>query len=200
MAKVDTCKQRAAFSSSLLAFAIAILLYNSSSAIAQTPSQAGREQLSPASEKKINNVFGIRIGTGVRDGSATVLPCLNPYFEIPIGRIFFSAELQFAFINFSTINIFQTDNLHVDSYGWAGKCRWYYANTSSDDFFSSVGLGMTVHPNTVSVEIPISTGYLWTLSKSMELEGLVNFTPLDYLGQRLGWFVSATIGLRFLNF
>lgn len=201
MKKRYSCiKQRSgAFKSLLSAVVAPAFLLCSHCLLAQT-SPAGPILSPPEQKVGIHDAFGIRIGTGFHDGSATVLPVFNPYFEVPIGSVFFSAELQFAFINFSTLNIFQTDNLHLDAYGWAGKCRWYYDRISSDKFFSSVGLGMTVHPNTVSIEIPISTGYLWTLSKSTEFEGLLNFTPLDYLGQRLGWFVSATIGLRFLNF
>ena len=147
---------------------------------------------------RINNAYGIRIGIGFRDGDPMMKPIFNPYFEVPLGEIFFSAEVDLSFIDINTLNVFQSDNLRLDAYGWAGKIRWYYNRTLPNRFFSSVGFGMTVHPNTVSAEIPFSSGYLWELSKSTEFEGLVNFTALDYLGQKFGWFISATIGLRFL--
>ncbi len=201
MAKIDIHRPRAAIlTSPWFALTIAISLFYNNSIFAQASSGTEREKSSLVSSEQVNNVFGLRIGTGLRDGSATVLPVFNPYFEVPVGSVFFSAELQLAFINFATLNIFRMDNLSVDSYGWAGKCRWYYDKNSPDRFFSSIGFGMTVHPNSASVEIPISSGYLWKLSQSLEFEGLLNITPLDYLGQRLGWFVSATVGLRFLNF
>ena len=160
----------------------------------------------------ISDAYGFRIGSGFRDGSSTALPVFNPYYEIPIGNIFFSAEVQLSFINFSTLNIFplSAPSLQLDAYGWAGKVRWFYKSNSSDKFYSSAGFGMTVHPDNASTEFPLSFGYLQNLSEATELEASLNFTPLLYLGtrrqaggwigERYGWFISATVGLRFINF
>ena len=149
---------------------------------------------------QINNAYGIRIGVGFRDDDPMVKPIFNPYFEVPIGVVFFSAEVQLSFLDINTLNIFQSNNLRLDAYGWAGKIKWHYGHTSDDRLFSSIGLGMTVHQTSASIELPLSTGYIWTLSQSTEFESVLNFTPLTYIGQKRGWFVSATIGLRFLNF
>ncbi len=155
--------------------------------------------LDEISLQRIKNAYGLRLGTGFRDGSSEAKVVFNPYFEIPLGDVFFSAELQINFLNFKALNLFQSTALPLDAYGWAGKFRWYYGN-SPDRFFSSVGLGMTIHQVLASVELPLSTGYLWALSKETEGESLISFIPLDYLGQRLGWFFSFTLGLRFPNY
>ena len=160
----------------------------------------------------ISDAYGFRIGPGFRDGSSTALPVFNPYYEIPIGNIFFSVEVQLSFINFSTLNIFplSAPSLLLDAYGWAGKVRWFYGKSFPQKFFSAAGYGMTVHPDNVSAEFPLSFGYLHKLSEATELETSLNFTPLLYLGtrrqaagwigERYGWFISATVGLRFINF
>ena len=165
-----------------------------------TNSYAQNIQEIPQQIQKLKDAYGIRIGIGFRDHDATMKPVFNPYYEVPVGTVSVTAELQMSFLDFQTLNVFQTRCLVLDSYGWAGKCKWFYKNNASDGFFSSAGFGMTVQQTTASVEFPLSSGYLSMLSNETEFEGALNFTPLDYLGQRLGWFVSVSIGLRFLNF
>ncbi|MFI5264096.1 MAG: hypothetical protein ACHQM6_06245 [Candidatus Kapaibacterium sp.] len=142
----------------------------------------------------IKNAYGIRLGAGFRNGISDIQPIFNPYFEVPLGNLLFSAELQLVFTNFPELY-----KLNLDAYGWAGKFRWFYGNRSESHFFSSAGFQMVVHPDRVSMGIPLSSGLLLALSKEMEFESLVSFTPLLYLGQKLGWMAGLTFGLRFPN-
>jgi hypothetical protein len=161
---------------------------------AQIDFQAATPGSFPETQSRVANAYGLRIGAGFRNGISDLMPIFNPYFEVPLGSIFFSAEVQLAFTNFPDLY-----KLNFDAYGWAAKLRWFYGDREKDRFFSSAGFQIVVHPDMVSAGIPLSTGYLWTLSKETELEGLFTFTPLRYLRTGYGWTVGLVVGVRFPN-
>ncbi len=141
-----------------------------------------------------NDAFGVRIGTGLRSGSAVMHPVINPYYQVHLAGVFFSAELMFSYRDFSALDFGKFSDFHFDSYGYMGKITKIFSDGASVRPYFSGGIAFEVLSDRVDIGFPISAGVLLGESMMWDIAGSVS--PLVYLGQGTGLYYSLTIGVR----
>jgi hypothetical protein len=143
--------------------------------------------------------YGFRIGAGERRSHPGVRPIFNPFYEVPVGDILLTAELQFDYESFSVIHVPSFSDFRLNSFGFASKVRWIGGSSVGWHPSLSAGVGFDVLTDNVAVGIPINFGEVRDLGGSTQLEIVGLAEPLVYIGKNASFFYGLTVGLRFLD-